>query len=255
MTVPSERAGEESQTSSATRFSRYLREHDVGLREGVTLALFAAESESLAHDLARATVAAKGIFKSRELARQFESIAAHASSIMAVLNESRFVRQEMEFLTAVRLLDAWGKGVYGESPETLPPGGCDAVEREVQRIEAMLESHPISQLVTSIREAAQAGQHGAEQHTPEEPEQRPNTYRDADITDLCAGVFEELTLHQVARASIDAGDRQEQAGRFLAFVNVVCDRIHEILESSGIQTERPHPSDRTLKKVISERRE
>ena len=70
-----------------------------------------------------------------------------------------------------------------------------------------------------------------------------------------ADLIENLTAHRAGRTNLDVGNRQELAGRSKAFVDVVCGRIHEILQKNqGFEIERPHPSDRTLKQVIRDRR-
>jgi hypothetical protein len=254
VTVNTEKDAERGEASTATCFVRYLTENGVQLGDGVTPEQFAAEAEALAHELVPATVGTKDIYTTPVIASQFESIANSASSIVEVLDKSRFVRDEMEWLLASRLLESWGRQAFRSESESLTDERCRAIERESERIHDFLATHPIEELVRAIVENARAGQRGAAKCNPDTPEQRPKTIRDETIASRCADVFEKLTSHRAARTNIDLGDQQEQVGPFRAYVNVVCDRISEILRRQGIESLRPHPSDWTLRGVIKNRR-
>lgn len=253
MMVPREGRGDGTRSSAAAFFIEYRREYNVGLKDGVTPDQFAAEAERLAHELAQATLAAKSIFKTSEIADQFTEIANHAAAAAAVLEKSPFVRWEIQHLAPGYLMEAWGGQTYPQGVDALSDEQRQTFEEEGAMIRHLFEAHPIVAVVTAIAEAAEAGRKGAQLHGPDTPEHRRETIRDETIVSHCAEAFERLTEYRAARASVDAGDRQEQAGRFPAFVYVVCDRIHEILTSEGVECERPHPSDRTLKRVIHER--
>ena len=126
----------------------------------------------------------------------------HASSVSGILEESPFVREEMQYLTPRYLFEAWGRQVYGDSVETLTDEQRRAVDREWQSIQRMLvETHPIAQLVSAIVEAAGAGKRGTALHASDTPERRRETFRDETIANRCADLFEELT----ARCGIPRG--------------------------------------------------
>ena len=95
--MPTEQSqAEQREATGASRFARYLRDYDPRLKEGVTPEQFAEQAENLSDDLTQVALAAKGIFKTAEIARQFGSIAEHALSLSEVLDQSPFVREEMQ---------------------------------------------------------------------------------------------------------------------------------------------------------------
>ena len=253
MTVDTEKDAERGGAAPATDFIGYLSEHKVQLGEGVTPEQFAAEAEDLSHELARATVASKGIFKTAEIERQFRLIAEDVSSVRGLLDKSPLVREEMQYLTGRQLLKRWIRRKFADGIERPTEEQRLAVRHEQERIEGILSEHPIEELMASICEAARFGEQGAAEYGPETPEQRSKTIRNQTIGNRCVDVFEKFTSHRAALVSIDAGDHQEQTGRFLAFVNVVCDRIPEKLQKLGFEPKRPHPSARTLRLVIKDR--
>ncbi len=254
MTVNTEKEAERDGATPATCFVRYLREKDVQLRDGVTPEQFAAESEALAHELVSATKAAKGIFPIAEIERQFASIAELASSVRALLDKSPQVLIDMQYLTGRQLLKRWIHRKFADTTERPTDEQRLAVQHEQERIEGMLSDHPIEEVMTAILEAARFGEQGAAEYGPETPEHRPATIRDETIGMRCADVFEDLTVHAASRFFLHVGEKkQEQVGRFPAFVDVVCDRISEILDEQGFERLRRRPSDRILKRVIKNR--
>jgi hypothetical protein len=253
--VDTENDDERGGAAPAADFIGYLDKNDVQLKGGVTPEQFAAESEALAHELARATVASKGIFKTAEIERQFRLIVENASSVRALLDKSPLVREEMQYLTGRQLLKRWIRRKFSDGTERPTEEQRLAVRHEQERIEGILSDYPIEEVMASILEAARFGEQGAAEYGPETPEHRRATIRDQTIANRCADVFEKLTSRRAARTSIDAGDQREQAGPFLAFVSVVCGRISEILDEQGFERLRRRPSDRTLKSVIKARRE
>ncbi len=166
VTVDTEKDAERGGAAPATDFIGYLSEHKVQLREGVTPEQFAAEAEALAHELARATVATKGIFKTPVIASQFEAIAEHASSIADVLNKSPLVRDDMEWLLALRLLESWGRQGFRSEGEFLTDERRRAIEQESERIHDFLATHAVMdnvlhfQLRIGICHVAIADRHG-----------------------------------------------------------------------------------------------
>jgi hypothetical protein len=232
---------------SEDRFARFLRDHHVGLKEDVTCDQLSARAEELAQELVQATLAASGIYTPGEIARQFQVIVENAESIERVLADSPFVRDELQWVTPRRLIESWGRKALGNTAAS----GSERVRvrQEWQRIDGLFEAHPISRLVAALAEGAAIGARAAE--NDDTPQARRDTIRDHTIASRCADVFEELTQHQAARLGPDSGP---WPGRFPAFVYVVCDRIHEIRWSRGLNGERPHPSDRTIKAVVKGRK-